>query len=297
MKTKDFRFETEANSVKAKAAEVEKQFLGLQLLNEGKLTEDDINRIVAVQTQTNARFGEIAIKLGLIGEAELQQALARQFDYPISTLGDSSLSPTLIAASQPFGAATEQYRLLRTQIMQRWFTDQRQSIAVCASRSGDGASTLAANLAITFAQLGERTLLIDANLRRPSQHLLFGLNPTVGLSDLLVGRATLASTLVDVPSFQTLTVMCSGALPPNPQELLGRLAFSYLLESAPATYDVVVVDTSPVLDSADAQLVAARVGGCVLATRRHVTAVSDIEETKAALEPSGVKIVGAVIRG
>jgi chain length determinant protein tyrosine kinase EpsG len=201
----------------------------------------------------------------------------------------------LFAAHQPFSRQSEALRTLRSQLMFRWFNDKRKSIAVTASRSGEGASCLAANLAIVFAQLGERTLLIDANLRNPSQQYLFGLASVPGLSNLLSGRCDADDVFNPIRPFDNLSVLCAGAAPPNPQELLSQIAFSYLVETAPACYDAVIIDTPPTLEYADAQVVSALVGGCVLATHRHQTRLADIEQVRRQLEPSGAQMVGAVI--
>jgi chain length determinant protein tyrosine kinase EpsG len=271
------------------------ELLGQHLLETGKLTEEDITRIVAVQRQSNARFGDVAVGLGLLTAAELQAALAQQYDYPYLQADDSSLDPILVAAHQPFGSITEPYRTLRSQLLLRWFRDGRHALAVSGCRSGEGASTLAANLAVVFAQLGERTLLIDANFRRPKQQALFGLSAASGLSNLLSGRCELADALADVPAFRNLTVLCAGPPPPNPQELLSRLNFSYLVETTPASFDVVIIDAPAILEFADAQMVAARVGGCLLSTHRNSSRVNDVQQAKKLLEPSGAHIIGAVI--
>jgi protein-tyrosine kinase len=269
--------------------------LGRQLLDAGKLTEHDVARIVEAQLNTNLRFGETAVQLGLLSERDVQIALAHQYSYPCLSASDAGFSPLLYAANQPFSRQSEALRTLRSQLLMRWFTDRRKSIAVTAVDPGENSSSLAANLAISFAQLGERILLIDANLRNPHHHLLFGLDAALGLSSLLNGRCDVEEVLTTVPSFENLTVICAGAVPPNPQELLSRVSFSYLVETAPALFDMIVIDTPPILEFADAQLVATLVGGCMLTTRRHLTRVANVEEVKRQLGGSRVEIVGAVV--
>ena len=92
-----------------------------------------------------------------------------------------------------------------------------------------------------------------------------------------------------------MSVMCAGASPPNPQELLGHISFGYLMETSPTKYDVVIVDAPPMLECADAQLIAARAGGVVLATKRHRTRLADAIRVKSQLEPAGAVLLGAVI--
>jgi chain length determinant protein tyrosine kinase EpsG len=209
--------------------------------------------------------------------------------------GESALSPELIAAYRPNSKRAEELRTLRSELVLRWFGRGNAVLAVVEARQGHGCSVLAANLAVTFAQLGERTLLIDADLRAPTQHTLFGLTPTYGLVDFLKGREALDRVPTEVPGFSCLSVMCAGASPPNPQELLGHLSFGYVIETAPAKYDVVIVDAPPILECADAQIIAARAGGVVLATKRHRTGVADATRVKSQLERAGAVLLGAVI--
>lgn len=270
--------------------------LGQQLLGAGKLTESQVTLILEAQRARKLRFGETAVGLGLLSEPDLRTALARQYHYPCLVAKEAGLSPQLFAVAEPYGTQSEALRTLRSQLSLRWFTDRRKSIAITSARRNEDSASLAANLAVSFAQLGERVLLIDANLRDPQQHILFGLDSTVGLSSLLSERCDVEATLTAVPGFEdSLMVMCAGAQPPNPQELLNKVAFSYLIETAPRLFDVVLVDTPPFLESADAQLIAALIGGCVLATRRHRTRVGDVEEIKRQLQGSRAEIIGAVV--
>ena len=269
--------------------------IGKRLVEKGRISEADIQRIVGIQVKYGLMFGEAAIGMGLVTDDELQSALSEQFAYPYVEVAGSGLSPLLSSAHQPFGPQAEAVRLLRSELTLRWFNDRQKTIAVTSPRSGEGSSVLAANLAICLAQLGERTLLVDANLRTPQQHELFGLENRMGLSTLLTGRSKPAEAVVAIEPFQHLSVLPAGPAPPNPQELLRRITFSYLIETAPASFDFVVIDTPPILDFADAQIVAAVAGGSLLVTRRHSTRMADIKLAKAMLAPAGAHLVGAVI--
>ncbi len=265
--------------------------------HEATLTEQDIRDILAAQRGLGERFGEVASRLGLAKEQDVQHALARHADFPLAVPGESTLSPELISAYQPASARAEELRTLRSELGLRWFGRGNRALAILAARPGDGSAVLAANLAVTFAQLGERTLLIDANLRAPSQQALFGLKSDVGLVDFIKGPENLSSAAVKVPGFNCLSVMFAGALPPNPQELLGHVSFAYLMETATAQFSVVIVDTPPMLQCADARLIAARAGGAVLATKRHATRLAEVVRIKALLAAAGVSLLGAVIDG
>jgi protein-tyrosine kinase len=269
--------------------------LGELLHDDGTLTEQDIKDILDAQRDRGEKFGEAASRLGLASEKDVLRVLARQAEFPLVASGASTLSSELVTAYQPYGERAEELRTLRSELVLRWFGHGNKLLAVIEARLGDGCSVLAANLAVTFAQLGERTLLIDANLRAPQQHMLFGFTPEYGLVDFIKGRESLDRVLTEVPGFSCLSVMCAGALPANPQELLGHVSFAYLMDTAPIKYDVVIIDAPPMLQCADAQLIAARVRGAVLATKRHRTRLADVMRVKSQLESAEAVLLGAVI--
>lgn len=269
--------------------------IGELLQRTGVLSEQDVRRVMRMQQERHLPFGEAALQLGLLSEQDIDRALSKQFDYPYVTPDQSNLDASLYAAYQPFDAPAESLRNLRSQLMLRWFTEPHRALVLVGTRAGAGCSTLAANLAISFAQLGERTLLIDANLRTPRQHRLFGLEMEHGLSGLLGGRHSIHNAAMSVSAFPQLSVLCAGHGVPNPQELLGRHTFAYFMETWPARFDVVIIDTPPALDYADAQLVTARAGAALLVTRRDQTRLTDIAKLKEQLQLSGAALLGAVV--
>lgn len=272
----------------------EEQFVGSLLLNAGKLNAAEVERVVLLQKTEKLRFGEAAIKLGLITEADLQSALSRQFAYPYLSPGEGNFSPDLIAAYQPFGDQVEQLRALRSQLMLRWFSAGHKTLTIAGIDPGDGASYLAANLAVVFSQLGERTLLIDADLRRPRQHILFNLGNRPGLSDILVGRAN-RTAITRIAAFLNLSILTAGAVPPNPAELLSRAETPVKLEDLAEHYDVILIDTSAAQNNADAVMVAARTGAALLVLRQDHTQLAAAEDFQANLVSAGAVLVGTVL--
>lgn len=268
--------------------------MGRILLDQGKLSAEDAERVLRVQKEQNLKFGEAAMQLGLIDQADIQQALARQFDYPYLAPGEGGYSQELVAAYAPFSPQVESLRRLRSQLMLRWFVPGNRALAVVGSNPGDGASYLAANLAVVFSQLGERTLLIDANLRSPGVSTLFNLNQGMGLSDLLAERADL-SAVVRIPAFVDLSVLPAGTLPPNPAELLSRANLVDMIAALAGSYDVVLLDTPPANETADYQTVAARAKGAIVAVRKHHTRLEDIAAIKFMIAAAGAELVGAVV--
>lgn len=268
--------------------------IGKLLLDLGKITLEDAERIIRLQKVEGLRFGAAAQKLGMVTEADIRQALSLQFDYPYLQPNQGSFSKNLVAAYQPFSPQVEALRALRSQLILTWFNEGNKSLAIVSANENEGCSNLAANLAVVFSQLGEQTLLIDANLREPAQHQIFNLSEPRGLSDILVGRADL-NIVTRIESFVNLSVLGAGTVPPNPQELLSRSIFTDLINHAITHYDIVIVDTAPAGDTSDAQTVAGRCGGALLVSKLNQTRVAELENVRDQLTVTGVQIVGAVV--
>jgi len=268
--------------------------IGKLLQDAGKLKPQDMERVLALQQEQNLRFGEAAQKLGLVTEADIRQALSHQFEYPYIPAAEASLSPELTAATSPYSKEAEALRSVRSELLLRWFNDGRKTLAVGSARADEGSSYLAANLAVLFAQMGRKVLLVDANMRQPRQHEIFRLGNGTGLSDILAERVPSVQVHTIKP-FQTLTVLPAGSPPPNPAELLARPTFGALLSGLEASYDVILLDTAPSRFSSDFQLIAARVGGMLIATRRNVSRLAPLTELKEKVVLAGAQVVGAVV--
>lgn len=271
--------------------------IGAILIDNGRLSPDAAERILKLQKEQGLRFGDAAIQLGLLSEADIQQALSRQYDYPYLMPGDDRVSEEVVAAFKPFSPIVEQLRAVRSQLMLRWFDAEigHKTLAVVSAGRAEGRSFTAANLAVVFSQLGERTLLIDADLRNPSQHNLFRLENKLGLSSLLAGRAELAEAVIRIPGLIDLSVLPAGATPPNPQELLARPVFNALMATAAGQYDIVIVDTPAGAETADSQTIAARTRGAVVVARKDRSSAPALQAFVTSLQHSGVAVVGAVL--
>ena len=268
--------------------------MGRILLDMGKIKPEDAERILRHQKEKGMRFGEAAQSLGLINEADIQEGLARQFDYPYLQANDGDFAAELVAAYKPFSVQVETLRAIRSQLMLRWFANGKKSLVIASVNPGEGASFFAANLAVVFSQLGERTLLVDANLRRPRQQEIFKLTGKQGLSDILAGRADL-SVIASLGPFVDLSVLQAGTLPPNPQELVSRSSFGELSLSVGNLFDVVIYDVSAFSAGADALEIAARAGGVLLVARKNSTKLADIRVVGEQLERVGAEVVGSVM--
>jgi chain length determinant protein tyrosine kinase EpsG len=271
--------------------------MGAILIDAGVLSTENAERILRVQKALGMRFGDAAIQLGLLSEADIRFALASQFDYPYLSTEDNSLSPELVAAYTPFSPVVEQLRALRSQLMLRCFDSsaQRKALAIVSPGKKEGRSFIAANLAIVFSQLGERTLLIDADLRQPRQHELFKLGNQSGLSELLAGRNTAHEVTIRISSLLGLFILPAGAVPPNPQELLGRAVFSETLNAFSRDFDVIIIDTPAASDYADAQTIAVRAGSALLLACQNQSTMPAVSELSDRLRQSGANLVGCVL--
>ena len=267
--------------------------IGTLLLDAGKISPSDAECILRLQKEQGLLFGDAAKALGLITEEDVRLALSRQFDFPFLADPDSGLSDELIAAYQPFSGQVETLRAIRSQLMLRWFANGGKALTIAGCDRGEGRSYLAANLAIVFSQLGERTLLVDGDLRTPRQHELFNIEKKQGLSDILAGRADV-SVIEKIPVFSDLSILTAGTLPPNPLELISRGIESCLVQLT-QDYDVILLDTPAVNHGSDAQLLAAKAGGALLVARQHKTRLAVLEQMKNLLESSGAVCLGVVI--
>lgn len=268
--------------------------IGRLLQESGKLKPQDLERILELQGKQGLRFGEAAIQLGLASAEDIRAVLALQYEYPYLPTSSTSLDPALVAATAPYGKQAEALRSVRSELLLRWFQGFRKQLAVGSARAAEGASLLAANLAVGFAQLGKKTLLIDANLREPKQHEIFRLGNTAGLSDSLAGRSAEAP-INPIAPFDTLYVLAAGAPPPNPAELLMRPALGQLLTEFDDKYDIIIIDVAPARQAADFQSVVVRTGAMLIATKRNFSRMSELIEFKESVAAIGGQVIGAVV--
>lgn len=280
----------------AACAVVRRERIGRILAAEGKLDLACFEQVIKLQQARGLRFGEAALRLHLITLEDLRAALAKQYDYPYLPLDGDGFSPDLAVSRDAHHPQAEQLRALRTQLLVRWSGLGREprALAIVSPGPFEGRSFVAANLAVLFAQLGLRTLLIDADLRAPRQFEIFNIPDRLGLSAVLSGRAG-CEAAVPVPEFGPLAVLPAGAQPPNPQELLLRPSLAAFLELADNEYDVILVDTPPARESADAQCVAFCAGSVLVLARTNHTRVDDATALVRDLGDAGALVVGTVL--
>lgn len=200
----------------------------------------------------------------------------------------------LIAHHEPKSPIAEQYRNIRTNIQFTAVDSDVRSIVVTSSSAGEGKTTTIGNLAVVFGQQGKRVLVIDADLRKPQIQEMFRIQTQVGLSKVLSGQASLQQCIYKT-KIENVSVLPSGPIPPNPAELLSFHAMEDLLEEAYEMFDIVLIDTPPVLVVTDAQIVAGRCDGVILVARSEMTEKTKIVKTKQLLENTSSKLLGVVL--
>jgi tyrosine-protein kinase Etk/Wzc len=203
-------------------------------------------------------------------------------------------SQRLVTHLDPRSPVAEAYRSLRTNLAFARAHDALRTIVLTSPGPADGKSTTVANLAITFAQQGQRTLLIDADLRRAVLDKLFGAPREPGLTDVLVGRVPLLQVISET-AISNLRVLGSGPFPPNPSELLGSPAMRAVLDAAREQFDVVLLDSPPLLAVTDAAVLSTMVDGAILVVRTGVTPRTSVRRAVSQLETVHGRLIGTVL--
>ncbi len=200
----------------------------------------------------------------------------------------------VIITDEPHSSAAEAIRRLRTNIQFIGTGGECKTLVVTSSISGEGKSTTSINLAVSMADAGARVILIDADLRRPSIADYTGVEGRAGLTSILIGRAELED--VTQPWRDTsLTILPSGPVPPNPSELLGSPAMSELLTKLRSSYDVVLLDTPPLLPVTDAAILTKMVGGALVVVGADRLHRGQLQESLANLDTAGAHVYGVVV--
>lgn len=260
------------------------------------LTDEQVDAIVEYQKQHGVRFGEAAVALGLASDSDIVFALSQQFHYPFAPDERRNTNPELVVSAQPFGKQAEAFRAIRSQLIMRVFgaTEVKRALAVVSPDRADGKTFFVANLGIALAQLGGRTLVVDADLRSPRMHQLFGIPNTSGLSGILSGRQE-DNVIYQAPDIPSLYVMPVGVTPPNPLELIERPAFRLLIGELLRKFDHVVVDTPAFSQGSDAAVVASKCGAALVMARKDRTRTQHLNELVEIVGATSAKLAGVIV--
>ncbi|RXZ83386.1 polysaccharide biosynthesis tyrosine autokinase [Paenibacillaceae bacterium] len=206
----------------------------------------------------------------------------------------SNRSWPLITESNPKSPISEAYKILRTNIEFSNLEEDVQTIMVTSSKMSEGKSTTSANIAVTYSQANKRVLLIDADLRKPTQHQVFSVSNRLGLTSALSNQHDLEEVLAST-SVPNLTVLPSGPIPPNPSEMLASKRMTALLEKTRELFDIIIVDTPPITVVTDSQIVAAKCDGVIMVIDAGSVKKEAALKAKMSLEHVKARILGVVL--
>lgn len=200
----------------------------------------------------------------------------------------------MITFADPKSPAAEAFRTLRTNIMFSATDKEIETILFTSSSPGEGKSTISANYAITLTQSGQRVILVDCDMRRPTIHKVMGLNNKKGLTNMLIENATFEE-VAQTGWVEKLKIITTGPLPPNPAELIGSAKMDALIETLKEKADVVLFDAPPLLAVTDSQLLASKLDGVVLVIKAGAVTREMAVKAKELLGNVKAKILGCVM--
>lgn len=200
----------------------------------------------------------------------------------------------LVAYNQPRSFISESFRTLRANLQFLGAGDTLKSILLAGGKAAEGASFITANLGIIFAQTGQRVVIVDCDLRRPQQHLIFNIDNQYGLTSILTGFKDTDGVIKSLP-LNGIQLLTAGPLPTNPTELLGSQKMSQLIEELKQKADVILLDTPPLTVVADAAVLSKVVDGVLQVVRSRVASRNSVLKTKELLTNAKARVLGAVL--
>ncbi|NLX64745.1 MAG: CpsD/CapB family tyrosine-protein kinase [Clostridiaceae bacterium] len=201
---------------------------------------------------------------------------------------------TIITHNNPKSPVSEAYRVLRTNIQFSGVDKPLKTILVTSAGPMEGKTTTIANLAVIFAQCGSKVLLIDTDLRRPMLHKVFMLLNEKGLTNLLTSQKDYVS-FIRHDVVNNLDVLTSGTIPPNPSELLSSNAMKSFIEKVKNNYDIILMDSPPVVSVTDASIISTYADATILVVKSGKTEIEAVKRAKELLEKINANIIGVVL--
>ncbi len=207
----------------------------------------------------------------------------------------SQIRAHLVTVSDPRSAAAEAYRSLRTNLSFSGLDAPIHTLVATTPAPQENKSIVISNLAVVLAQGGNRTLLVDCDLRRPALHEIFGLDNSAGLTTMMLDESVMGNPPLQETEIENLQLLPSGPLPPNPADLLGSRRMDAVITRLKGSADIVLLDAPPVMAVTDAAVLGSKVDGFLLVVSAGATRREHAERAKQMLEKVKVRIVGAVL--
>lgn len=201
--------------------------------------------------------------------------------------------PAIISLSNPKSPEAEAYRTLRTNLQFSTVDHELQTILVTSTNASEGKSTTICNLAVSFAQIGKKVLIIDGDLRRPRLHTYLGLSNTTGISNVLTQNLPVQEAMKE--AMLDIQVLTCGPIPPNPAELLNSNRLKELLNQLKQSFDIILIDTPPVGVVTDAAILSTLVDGTLMVVASHQTESDQAVRAMKLLQTVGAKVLGTVL--
>lgn len=201
---------------------------------------------------------------------------------------------SIISYNDPKSVISEQYRTIRTNIEYSNVDQNTKTILVTSSDKNEGKTTTVSNLAVSFANLNKKVLLIDCDLRNASIHKMFKINNIYGLTDILA-KDRAVDKCIQETELENLYVLTAGAIPPNPAEILSSEKMKNLIEDLKNIYDYIFIDTPPIGLVTDAGVLSSFIDGVVLVVKSESVEKKYLEETKKKLDAVDARILGAIL--
>jgi capsular exopolysaccharide synthesis family protein len=211
--------------------------------------------------------------------------------------GGTDFRRRLITYEDPKSPVSESYRALRTNISYSSVDKKIKSLLVSSPQPGEGKSTTTANLAIAFAQLRKRTLLVDADLRKPVMHNVFDKDRLPGLSEYLVGEVTDIETIINPTKIENLFLVTAGGLPPNPSELLGSERMSALVDRLEQDWDIVLFDSPPIVAVTDASMISGEIDAIAIVVKAGQTDRAAVDQALDTIRNVKAPLIGVILNG
>jgi protein-tyrosine kinase len=270
--------------------------IGSILVELGKLKSSQVDLVLAQQHGNPRRFGDLAMALGILAQADLELALLRQQAFAVEPTHRGQPSQDILALLSDASPQAEVLRAVRSQLVLRWFgaDPEQRTLAIVSAQRRDGRTRVCSGLAVLLSQLDEDTLVIDADLRNPRMHEVFGLRNDVGLTTALAADSSVPS-IQRVGRLDNLYVLTAGPSVPNPRELLLKRQFGLLMEALASRFAFIVIDTPAAGEGSESLTTAVRSSGCLVVARKNSSRMADVQQLASKLTDHSVEVLGAVI--